>query len=69
MTGFGRAISEVGAVMMVGGNIAWKTRVMTTAVITETGRGNYAEAMILGGLLLVVSIAVNLLAGQMRGDT
>jgi len=69
MTGFGRAISEVGAVMIVGGNIAWKTRVMTTAVITETGRGNYAEAMILGGMLLVVSVTVNLLAGQMRGDS
>jgi len=68
MTGFGRAISEVGAVMIVGGNIAWKTRVMTTAVITETGRGNYANAMMLGGLLLLVSVAVNMLAGRMRGD-
>lgn len=68
MSGFGRAISEVGAVMMVGGNIAWKTRVMTTALLTETGRGNYATAMLLGGVLLLVSISVNLLAGKLRDD-
>jgi len=69
MSGFGRAISEVGAVMIVGGNIAWKTRVMTTALLTETGRGNYATAMLLGGLLLVVAISVNLAAGKLRGDS
>ena len=69
MSGFGRAISEVGAVMLVGGNIAGKTRVMTTAVLTETGRGNYAQAMLLGGLLLFISVAINLLAGRLRGDS
>ena len=69
MSGYGRAISEVGAVMIVGGNIAWKTRVMTTAVVTETGRGNYTEAMLLGGILLAMSISINLLAGRLRDDT
>ncbi|MCL2433980.1 MAG: ABC transporter permease, partial [Clostridia bacterium] len=68
MTGYGRAISEVGAVKLVGGNIAGKTRVMTTAVLTETGRGNYATAMLLGGLLLGVSLCINLLAGKLRGE-
>ena len=68
MSGFGRAVSEVGAVMLVGGNIAGKTRVMTTALLTETSRGNYAQALLLGGLLLAVSILVNLLAGRLRGD-
>ncbi|MCL1820205.1 MAG: ABC transporter permease [Oscillospiraceae bacterium] len=68
MTGFGRAVSEVGAVMLVGGNIAGRTRVMTTAVLTETGRGNYANAMLLGGLLLTLSLALNLFAGRFRGE-
>ena len=68
MTGFGRSISEVGAVMLVGGNIAGRTRVMTTAVLTETGRGNYAGAVLLGGFLLFVTIGLNLLAGRLRRE-
>jgi tungstate transport system permease protein len=48
VAGFGAVISEVGAVMMVGGNIAGETRVMTTAIVLETRRGNFATAMALG---------------------
>lgn len=66
MSGFGRAISEVGAVMMVGGNIAGKTRVMTTAIMTETSKGDYEKALILGAILLLVSIAINLFASRFR---
>lgn len=66
MSGFGRAISEVGAVMIVGGNIEGKTRVMTTAILTETNQGNYNQAMILGGLLLLISISINILAQRLK---
>ena len=62
LTGFGRAVSEVGAVMMVGGNIAGKTRVMTTAIILETGKGNFTGAIQLGLILLVLSFGVNIFA-------
>lgn len=54
-TAFGRAISEVGAVMLVGGNIEGSTRVMTTAIILETRQGNMTNALILGLLLLLIS--------------
>lgn len=57
--GFGRAISEVGAVMMVGGNIKGDTRVMTTYIALETGQGKFKEAIIIGVILLVVSFMVN----------
>lgn len=57
--GFGRAISEVGAVMMVGGNIKGSTRVMTTYISLETGKGNFTEAIIIGIILLVASFIVN----------
>ncbi len=53
-------ISEVGAVMIVGGNIAGYTRVMTTAIVLETGRGDFALAIALGIVLLLTSLAVNL---------
>lgn len=62
LSGFGRAISEVGAVMMVGGNIAGKTRVVTTAIMLETSKGNFSGAIQLGLLLLVLSFGVNILA-------
>src|SRR5690606_932157 len=52
--GFGRAISEVGAVMMVGGNIKAKTRVMTTYIALETGKGNFNEAVFIGIVLLFI---------------
>jgi tungstate transport system permease protein len=60
MAGFGAVISEVGAAMMVGGNIAGETRVLTTATVLETGRGNFEVAIALGVVLLVLAYAVNL---------
>ncbi len=66
MSGFGRALSEVGAVMMVGGNIAGKTRVMTTAILLETNRGNFGPAIALGLVLLLLALLVNLLAGHFQ---
>jgi len=58
MVGFGRAISEVGAVLMVGGNIRGATRVLTTAIVLETSRGDFAEAIALGGILLMVGFVI-----------
>ena len=57
--GFGSIISEVGAVMMVGGNIRGQTRVMTTAIVLETRQGNFALAVALGVLLLVLAALFN----------
>jgi len=59
LAGFGRASAEVGAVIIVGGNIAHVTRVMTTAIALETSRGDLALALGLGIVLLVLSILVN----------
>lgn len=59
LAGFGRAIAEVGAVMIVGGNINHVTRVMTTAIALETSKGNLALALGLGGLLIVLAFSVN----------
>lgn len=59
ITAFGRAIAEVGAVMLVGGNIEHSTRVMTTAIILETRRGNFEMALSLGIVLLAVSFITN----------
>lgn len=59
MAGFGGAISEVGASMMVGGNLAGDTRVLTTAVMLEVSRGNFAPAIALSIILLVLIFAVN----------
>jgi len=59
LAGFGRAIAEVGAVIIVGGNIAHVTRVMTTAIALETSRGDLALALGLGIVLLLLSLAVN----------
>lgn len=59
LAGLGRAIGEVGAVMIVGGNINHVTRVMTTTIALETSRGNLALALALGVVLLVVSVVVN----------
>lgn len=60
MAGFGAIISEVGASMTVGGNLRGSTRVLTTAIVTETGRGNLPVALALGLLLLALAFAVNL---------
>ena len=58
---FSRAIAEVGAVSMVGGAIAWKTNVMTTAIMMYTNRGSFSLGLALGIILLAVSLLVNLL--------
>jgi tungstate transport system permease protein len=60
MAAFGSVISEVGASMMVGGNIRYETRVLTTAIVLETSKGAFATAMRLGILLLVITFLVNL---------
>ena len=62
LAAFGRAIAEVGAVMIVGGNIDHATRVMTTAIALETSKGNLALALALGGILLALALAVNVAA-------
>ena len=59
IAGFGSIISEVGAVMMVGGNIEGRTRVLTTAIVLETRKGNFELAMALGGILLGISFLTN----------
>ena len=59
MAGFGAVISEVGASMMVGGNIKGQTRLLTTAIVLETGRGNFAIAIALSVILLLVAFLVN----------
>ncbi len=59
LAAFGRAIAEVGAVMIVGGNINHATRVMTTAIALETSRGNLALAVALGVVLLLLALVVN----------
>jgi tungstate transport system permease protein len=60
MAGFGAVISEVGAAMMVGGNIAGQTRVLTTAIVLETSKGSFDLALALGLVLLALIYAVNL---------
>ena len=59
MAGFGGVISEVGASMMVGGNIRGETRVLTTATVLETGKGNFDIAIALSVILLLLIFAVN----------
>ena len=59
LAGFGRAIAEVGAVIIVGGNINHVTRVMTTTIALETSKGNLALALALGAILIGIAIAVN----------
>jgi tungstate transport system permease protein len=61
MAGFGGVISEVGSVMMVGGNIKGQTRVLTTATVLETQMGNFGTAIALGLLLLGLTFVVNLI--------
>jgi tungstate transport system permease protein len=66
LAGFGRAVAEVGAVIIVGGNIAHVTRVMTTAIALETSKGELALALALGIVLLLLSLAVNTAATLAR---
>jgi tungstate transport system permease protein len=59
MAGFGSVISEVGASMMAGGNIRGQTRVLTTAIVMETSRGEFAQAIALSVLLLIITFLIN----------
>jgi tungstate transport system permease protein len=60
MAGFGSVISEVGASMMVGGNIKGQTRVLTTAIVLETSKGEFENALALSALLLIITYLINL---------
>ena len=64
---FARAIAEVGAVAMVGGAIAWKTNVMTTAIMMYTNRGSFTLGIALGLILLTLSLLVNIVLTVMQG--
>ncbi|MGR9108983.1 MAG: ABC transporter permease [Gammaproteobacteria bacterium] len=61
LAGFGRAVAEVGAVLIVGGNIVHHTRVMTTSIALETAKGNLSQALALGMILIFISCLVNAL--------
>ena len=62
LNAFGLSIAEVGAVSIVGGNIQWKTRVMTTAIMLETNKGRFSFALALGFILLLLAFVVNVAA-------
>jgi tungstate transport system permease protein len=68
LAGFGRAIAEVGAVIIVGGNIAHLTRVMTTAIALETSKGDLALALALGVILLILALSVNAAVYMLRSS-
>ncbi len=67
IAGFGSIISEVGAVMLVGGNIQGSTRVLTTAIVLETRKGNFDLAMALGVVLLALSFLANVAMLRLQG--
>jgi tungstate transport system permease protein len=66
LNGFGRVVSEVGAAMMLGGNIRGYTRTLTTAIALETSKGEFAFAMALGLILLTLALMVNLLLRRLQ---
>jgi tungstate transport system permease protein len=69
VAGFGSIISEVGAVMLVGGNIEGRTRVMTTAIVLETRKGDFQLAIMLGIVLLAITFITNLAILRLQGKT
>jgi tungstate transport system permease protein len=69
IAGFGSIISEVGAVMLVGGNIEGRTRVLTTAIVLETRKGNFDLALALGAVLLGITFFANLAMLRLQGKT
>ncbi|SON55301.1 Sulfate transport system permease protein CysW [Hartmannibacter diazotrophicus] len=69
LAGFGRAIAEVGAVIIVGGNINHVTRVMTTTIALETSKGNLSLAMALGAILILLAITINALLSIIGAST
>jgi tungstate transport system permease protein len=66
LTAYGRVMTEVGISMMVGGNIKWHTRTMTTAIALETNKGLFAMGIALGLVLLAIAFAVNLSVSFLR---
>lgn len=68
LAGFGRAVAEVGAVIIVGGNINHVTRVMTTTIALETSKGNLELALALGVVLLTIALVVNALVMSLRAS-
>lgn len=69
INGFGRVISEVGCAMMVGGNIAGETRTITTAIALETSKGEFAQGIALGMVLIAIALAINAALLLLQGDT
>ena len=69
VAGFGGIISEVGAVMVVGGNIQGRTRVLTTAIVLETNKGNFAMALALGIILIGIAFVTNFFVLRLQGRT
>ena len=68
INGFGRAISEVGCALMVGGNIAGLTRNITTAIALETSKGEFAQGIALGMVLVVLALGVNVAMAMLQGE-
>jgi len=66
VTGFGRAMSEVGAIMIVGGNIRYHTRVMTTTISLLRNRGEINQAVFLGVILMLIALAIQIIASLLR---
>jgi tungstate transport system permease protein len=66
---FGRVTSEVGAALMVGGNIQGHTRVLSTAIVLETGKGEFALALALGGWLLALTFLANVIVVRLQGQS
>jgi len=66
-TGFGRVLSEIGCAMMVGGNIAGVTRNITTAIALETSKGEFAQGIALGTVLVVLALGINFLLAWLQG--
>ena len=69
INGFGRVISEVGCAMMVGGNIAGETRTITTAIALETSKGEFAQGIALGIVLVMFALLINAAMMLLQGDT
>jgi tungstate transport system permease protein len=66
LTAFGRVLTEVGIAMMVGGNIKWQTRTVTTAIALETNKGEFAAGIALGFVLLIIAFSVTLSVSLLR---
>lgn len=68
ITGFGRVIAEVGGALMIGGNIEGETRTITTAIALETSKGEFAQGIALGTVLMVIALVLNALLMLAQGD-